>query len=56
MARMYLKRGAACAWLSKFDQAIEDLQKCFEYPKVFTEKDLNAIEQDIEAIEKRKNS
>ena len=35
LARTYLKRGAANAWLSQFDAAIADYKQAIEYPAVF---------------------
>ncbi len=31
LARLYLKKGAGYAWLSKFDIAIENLQKAITF-------------------------
>lgn len=39
-ARLYVKRGAAYAWISKFDEALEDLEKACKYKGIFSEKEI----------------
>ena len=35
-ARLHLKRGAAKAWISQFDEALEDLKTAKDFSSVFT--------------------
>lgn len=56
LGRMYLKRGAAQAWLSQWDAAVIDLKRAQEYKGVFVEHELQTIERDIAACELRKKS
>lgn len=56
LARAYLKRGAAQAWLSQHDAAVVDLQRAMEYKGVFGEHEIQTIQRDIAACEVRKKS
>ena len=57
MSRVLVKRGAAHAWLSNFDQAEADLQRALkEYKGIYTETEINFIEKDLEKILRRKKS
>ena len=53
LARIYVKRGAACCWLSMFDKAVEDLTKATGYKGIFSEIEINEMLKDIENIKLR---
>lgn len=56
MGRMYLKRGAAQAWLSQHDAAIIDLKRAMEYKGLYSEHEIQTIQMDIAAVEVRQRS
>ena len=56
LGRMYLKRGAANAWMSQFDAAIADFKKAMTYKGIYDENQIKKMEQDVKTIEKRKES
>jgi hypothetical protein len=44
LGRGYVKRAAANAWLSNYDQAVDDFTKAItEYKGIFTEKEIEMI-------------
>jgi tetratricopeptide (TPR) repeat protein len=55
-ARVYLKRGAAYAWLSQFDHAVDDLVEAIKFKDVFNDHERAKIEADIAVIRNRKES
>jgi len=55
-ARLHLKRGAAQAWLSQFDAAVEDIEKAMTYTKVFSEHEIQVMGHDVSKIKVRKQS
>ena len=55
-ARAYLKRGAANAWISQFDQAIDDLREAMKYKGIISDIERGNIEADISVISLRKSS
>mmetsp|Transcript_36900 Transcript_36900/g.56494 ORF Transcript_36900/g.56494 Transcript_36900/m.56494 type:complete len:394 (+) Transcript_36900:815-1996(+) len=56
LARSFLKRGAAQAWLSQFDAAVSDFKKAMEFKGLYSEKEIEAMQRDIDAILLRKES
>lgn len=55
-ARAYLKRGGANAWLSQFDQAVDDLGEAMKFKQVFNDVQRGDMEADIADIRRRKDS
>lgn len=55
-ARLHLKRGASYAWCSQYDAAVHDIKKAMEYKGIFGEEEISVMQEDIETIEKRKQS
>ena len=47
LARMYVKRGAANAWVSNFEKAIQDLETASNYKGIFNEQDILGFQNDI---------
>ena len=50
LARTYLKRGAANAWLSQFDAAVADYKQAIEYPAVFGKEQIEKMQRDCDMI------
>jgi len=55
-ARLHLKRGTSYAWCSQYDAAVHDIKKAMEYKGIFGEEEISAMQEDLETIEKRKQS
>ena len=55
-ARLLLKRGAAQAWLSQYDQAVTDIEKAMVFKGLYNEEEIAGMQRDIEVIQKRKLS
>lgn len=56
LARAYLKKGAGYAWLSKFDQAVENLGQAAKFKAILNEQEIEEINADIERVKVRKES
>lgn len=56
MGRSYLRKGAGYAWLSKFDEAVQNLSEALKFKNVFNERELEEISNDIERIKLRQKS
>lgn len=56
LARTFLRRGAGYAWLSKFDQSVENLTEALKYKNVFTERELIEISNDVDRVKVRQKS
>lgn len=56
LARTFLRRGAGYTWLSKFDQAVENLSEALKYKNVFNERELIEISNDVDRIKVRQKS
>jgi tetratricopeptide (TPR) repeat protein len=56
LGRMYIKRGGALAWLSQFDAAIQDMKRAMDYKGLYTEEEIEIMQQDIDSIQLRKDS
>ena len=53
LGRTYLKKGAGYGWLSKFDLAIENLDKAIKFESTFNERERVEISNDIDRIKIR---
>lgn len=56
LARLLVKRGAGYTFMSKFDEAVKDLEQAIKYKGIFGEPDILTIMRDIERIKVRKQS
>lgn len=56
VGRNYLKRGGALAWLSQFEPAIQDIKRAMDYKGLYSEEEIEIMQQDIDAIQLRKDS
>lgn len=59
MARSLVKRGAAYAWLSKFDEAIKDFQTVIKdptYAEIIGERDISSLMKDLAVVQNRQAS
>ena len=53
MARALVKRGAAYAWLSQFDDAVKDIISVIKnetYAKILGERDIASLQKDLAVI------
>jgi len=55
-ARALFKRGGANAWLSQFDNAIDDLNEAMKFKDIFSDVERANMEADIGIIKRRKES
>ena len=55
-ARLHLKRAASLAWMSQYDAAVADFEKAMTFKGLFGEQQLSAMQDDIEALKRRKES
>lgn len=53
LARLYVKRGAAWAWVSQFENAIKDLKSATAYKGIYSDAEIHEINQDIIRIKTR---
>lgn len=56
MARSLVKRGAAFAWLSQFDEAVKDIVtviKDEKYSTILGERDIASLQKDLAVIQNR---
>lgn len=56
LARTYLKKGAGYCWLTKFNEAIENFTHASKFNKVFNEREIVEIQNDIDRIKIRQKS
>ena len=56
LARLYVKRGAAWAWVSQFENAIKDLKSATAYKGIYSDAEIHEINQDIIRIKTRQSS
>lgn len=56
LGRAYLRRASSKAWLSLYDESIEDYKKAMEFKGLYKEEEIEIMKEDIAAIEKRKES
>jgi hypothetical protein len=57
MLRVLIKRGAAKAWTSKFEDAEKDFNRILtDYKGLLKEEELNFIQKDLEKIQRRNKS
>jgi tetratricopeptide (TPR) repeat protein len=56
VGRNYLKRGAALAWLSQFDAAVNDIRRAMDFKGLYTEEEREIMQQDIDSIKIRQES
>ena len=56
LGRNYLKRGGALAWLSQFESAIQDIKRAMDYKGLYSEEEIEIMQQDIDSIQLRKDS
>ena len=53
MARALVKRGAAYAWLSQFDDAVKDIISVIKnetYAKILVDRDIASLQKDLAVI------
>lgn len=53
LGRVYLKRAAGYAWISKYDKAIEDFERTIEFRGLYSSSEIDQMKADIERLKIR---